>query len=99
MATLYDVPIHTIALPVQFMHHHDDACPASPFDDTTHDKFTGVANVENHFASATTTALAPVGMSVTGSGSPCGPVSYHGYWQLDDDSDVVPAIVAYIQAH
>jgi hypothetical protein len=99
MATLYDVPIHTIALPVQFMHHHEDACPASPFDDTTHDKFTGVANVMTHFASATT-ALAPVAMSIPDtSGSTCGPVSYHGYWQLDDDADVVPAIVAYIQAH
>ena len=84
------------------MHHHDDACPASPFDDTggAHDAFTGVANLMNHFVAATSSTLAPVGTAIPDtSGSPCGPVSYHGYWQLDDDADVVPAILAYIEAH
>jgi poly(3-hydroxybutyrate) depolymerase len=97
MATLYDVPLHTIALPIQLMHHHDDACPASPFGGGGHDKFTGVDNLMNHFTSAAPTALDPVSASIAGgSDSPCGPVSYHGYWQLDDDADVVPAIVQFI---
>jgi pimeloyl-ACP methyl ester carboxylesterase len=99
MATLYDVPIHAIALPVQLMHHHDDACPASPFDDTLHDKFTGVANLKAHFAAAVSPVLAPVDEPIAApSGSPCGPISYHGYWQLDDDADVVPAIIDFIAA-
>ncbi len=99
MATLYDIPLHTIDLPIQFMHHHDDACPASPFDDTgkASDRFTGVANLMDHFADAPSPTLAPVGTSISDtSGSPCGPVSYHGYWQLDDDADVVPAIIELI---
>jgi hypothetical protein len=100
MATLYDIPLHGIALPIQFMHHHEDACPASPFGDTDGTKFTGVVNLMDHFVEAASPALAPVATPIANtSDSPCGPVSYHGYWQLDDDADVVPAIIAYIEGH
>jgi hypothetical protein len=101
MATLYDVPLGAIEVPVQFMHHHQDGCAASPYDDTSGagNRFSGVQNLMTHFRHATLTALSPVSASIVDvSGSPCGPVSYHGYWQLDDDSDVVPAIIQFIQS-
>jgi hypothetical protein len=51
-----------------------------------------------HFGKATVKALSPVSATITdASGSPCGPVSYHGYWKLDDDSDVVPAIIRFVE--
>jgi hypothetical protein len=62
------------------------------------DRFTGVENLERHFHHAPITTLAQVSAAIAGtSGNPCGPVSYHGYWKLDDDGDVVPAIIRFVQ--
>jgi hypothetical protein len=88
MATLYDVSLGAIDVPVQFMHHHQDGCPASPYG--------GVPNLMRHFRNAAVKVLSPVSATIADvSGSPCGPVSYHGYWQLD--GDVVPAIIQFIE--
>jgi hypothetical protein len=96
MATLYDVPLGEVDVPVQFMHHHQDGCPASPYDGAG-DRFTGVESLMRHLHHAPITTLAPVSAAITeANGSPCGPVSYHGYWKLDDDGDVVPAIIRFV---
>jgi hypothetical protein len=100
MATLYDVPLGAIFVPVQFMHHHEDGCPASPYDATgaTADRFDGVQNLMRHFRNARAKTLSPVSAPIANvSDSPCGPISYHGYWQLDDNSNVVPAIVRFVE--
>jgi alpha/beta superfamily hydrolase len=88
-ATLYDIALAKITAPTLFVHNKEDACPASPF--------ANVAMLRTAFTSVMQTGFQPFDGGTTPVSEPCGPLSYHGYYGLDDK--VVPAIVQFISAH
>jgi hypothetical protein len=88
-ATLYDVTLKHVQVPTLFVHHREDACPASPFD--------GVAPLREAFTGAPHVPFQPVDGGGPPTGEPCGPLSYHGYLGLDDQ--IVAVITSYIASH
>ena len=87
-ATLYEVALKVITVPTLFVHHKEDACPASPF--------AGVAALRAAFTGVTRSGFNPFDGGGTPESDPCGAISYHGYVGLD--GDVVDSIVKFMTA-
>jgi hypothetical protein len=87
-ATVFNVALGAIRVPVLIVHHEQDACPATPFGDVP------------ALVSALRGGRSPVVHSLNGggpiSGNPCGARHHHGF--AGQEEAVVDAIAKFIRA-
>lgn len=85
---MLSTPLGQIRMPVLVVHNRDDGCRSSPFGDTAS-------------SMALMTQASPKELLAVSGGSlrsdPCQALSPHGYYGIEDQ--VVPSIIAWIQAH
>jgi predicted alpha/beta-hydrolase family hydrolase len=85
---MLSTPLGKIRMPALVVHNRDDGCRSSPFGDTAS-------------SMALMTQAAPKELLTVSGGSlrsgPCQALSPHGYYGIEDQ--VVPSIIAWIQAH